>query len=162
MRFFDPGAKIGRFEYVLFQVISYSIVFVSTRYVLDLRVDLSTLGTDVDAIDYRYSRNSLAMFTLIALGGYALSLITTIRRLLTVQWSAHVAFLHFLPPLAQLLHIILALRPTGGRVPARSPYGDDPYDPQSWMDPERHDATLTYQGSPLHLDERPGSEQPQG
>ena len=126
MRFFMPGTPIGRTEYALVMLLGLGVSAYAAFGIYELSYDFET-GT----LSYQITQQTVAIF--LAAAGVGLSLMTAIRRLNTVGRPTWLCLLLLVPILGILFALVLlAMRPEVRRL--YSPYGDNPYDPGSWID----------------------------
>lgn len=126
MRIFLPSNPAGRLEYFLMMVVTTIAGYVATNFYLQLAVDLDTR-------ELSYIARNLPTFSLILAVILAIQIIASMRRLNDLGKPTGAAFLVLLPIIGTLLTIWLAItkRP---KTFGYAPYGDNPLDPQSWLD----------------------------
>ena len=126
MRIFLPSNPAGRLEYLLMMVVTTIAGYVATNFYLQLAVD-------VDTRELSYIARNLPTFSLILAVILAIQIIASMRRLNDLGKPTGAAFLVLLPLIGTLFTIWLAVtkRP---KTFGYAPYGDNPLDPQSWVD----------------------------
>jgi len=145
MRFFMPSIPAGRAEYFAVLLLSTIALYAIVFAVLEVRVDQFT-G------EIAYSANRLAFGLLLYMIWFVVSVINVLRRLTDLTMNAAWALLLLLPVAGFVFSLFLLLA-SGSKRSTYSPYGDDPYDPESWVD--KSDAgkapSVMLNGRPIYL-----------
>lgn len=153
MRFFTTLERAGRLEYFLVSVV-LSIAYYGLFYgVLDFRVNETAFVEDPSFTDF-FSYNA-ALFPIFLIGAAAIfffSIINTCRRLKDMNKSFALVLLLFIPIVGAIFSLFL-LFAKGERQQTYAPYGDNPYDPQSWVPPTAANSgpAVSYRGEDLYL-----------
>ena len=162
MRFFTTLQKAGRLEYFLVSIVLFAAYIALGVYVLevgapDLAVsnDPSELGEMRDQVTYKAGAFPIFLIGAVILGYFGI--INVLRRLKDLNFGGAWALLLFVPLVGLVFHLYL-LFSAGIDDRTYTPYGDDPYDPQSWVPPSAPNSgpAVTYQGQDLYL---PGEQQ---
>ena len=153
MRFLTTLYPARRLEYfgvlVVLQIVYYCLI----RFVLQLEVDLSAPNAQSDPLGaISYSEPGLPIFFL----GWALTLYLDVinvgRRLKDLRFGFRWILLLFIPAIGTIFSLYLVLAKGIDRK-TYTPYGDDPYDPNSWVPPSTTTSgtAVTYQGQEVYL-----------
>ena len=151
MRFLLPSNPAGRLEYFLIVVVMNIAQFAAIRYLLELEV------TDPVAREFSYNTGQLGTTAVIYVAALAVIWITVLRRLTDLNMGSIMAIALFIPVIAQIFQLWLLLAKGIGHTTI-APYGDNPYDPESWVEspkPGARGPAVTYKGQELRL---PGEE----
>lgn len=148
MRFFNPGVPCGRLEYLVLSLISNFAIFATIISFLQLSV------VDVQAQEFSYEADRIMWTIGIILGIIGFQILTTQRRLYDLHMGSGALVLLFLPFISQFFQLFLFLS-AGISRETKAPYGDDPYDPNSWVQPVAPGGSstpaVTYRGEALTL-----------
>ena len=151
MRFFLPSVPAGRLEYLVIVLVMNVAQFAAIRYLLELEV------IDPVAREISYNTGEIGTTAVIYVAALAVIWITVLRRLTDLNMGSMAAIALFIPVIAQIFQLWLLLAKGIGHTTI-APYGDNPYDPQSWVETPKHGASgpaVTYKGQELRL---PGEE----
>jgi uncharacterized membrane protein YhaH (DUF805 family) len=151
MRFFLPSVPAGRLEYLVIVLVMNVAQFAAIRYLLELEV------IDPVAREISYNTGQIGTTAVIYVAALAVIWITVLRRLTDLNMGSMAAIALFIPVIAQIFQLWLLLAKGIGHTTI-APYGDDPYDPQSWVEtakPGANGPAVTYKGQALRL---PGEE----
>ena len=150
MRFLNPSHPAGRLEYFLIQVGLYVVLYFATVMLLAFDVSISER-------EFTYSASGVTAYVFIVAGVLAVGFITVLRRMYDLHLGSGWAWCHFVPIISIFFHLYL-LFSSGISRQTYAPYGDNPYDPNSWVAPvasEQNAPAVSFQGQPLLL---PGEE----
>ena len=147
MRFFTTITPAGKAEYfVIALLLNLGIFYVAFRlFMLDFTLSPMSIGYAVDQIP------TMAF----AFAAYAaLIVITSLRRMKELKMGSWIAFLTPIPVLGQLVQ--LRLSASDDQTSATfTPYGDNPYDPNSWVAPTtsagKDSPAVSFRGEALML-----------
>lgn len=150
MRFFMPSHPAGRLEYLLIQIGLYAVFYFALAVVLGLSVDPTTR-------ELSYNAPMLTAVVCIVIVVIALQWITVLRRLYDLHMGGGWAFCTILPVIGLIFHVYLLVA-SGVSRETFAPYGDNPYNPDSWVAPADAGAgpSVTFRGQALLL---PGEEE---
>lgn len=162
MRFFTTLHKAGRLEYI----VVLALLSVATWWLFSvfLGIGLPTDFTQEGLETYGELILSAPNLPLYAVGMTVvlyLMFINAGRRLKDLKRGTMLAFLTFVPFINTSFLLYLAV-PSGDNARTYTPYGDDPYDPNSWVPPAAPSATGTafsYNGNDIQL---PGEKEDDG
>ena len=147
MRFFTTVTPAGRLEYFIVGLIINVAVAVAIIGLFELRVD--PLSQEVS-----YAVDKLAVMAFIYVGFLALAIINVLRRMKDIGMGSAWILLLFVP-LVNILFQLQLLFSSGIKTATYTPYGDDPYDPNSWVPPATSSGTgtpaVTFRGQALTL-----------
>lgn len=138
MRFFTTLHKAGRLEYFLVNVALGAFLVVLFRVVLQLEVTVDTTSPEAAQASFNnisYSQTGLPLFLVGAVVYYFAWIINTCRRLKDLNTGYVWALLLFVPLIGLIFGLWLHFA-SGISDKTYTPYGDDPYDPNSWVPPE--------------------------
>ncbi len=151
MRFFTTTTPAARLEYLLVMIVLYVVNFFAFSTLLKLEIDPVTQ-------EFSYTRDQLAVFAFVMVGSTAVGLINALRRMKDLHMGTAWIVMHFIPLLNIIFHLML-LFSSGMRRETFAPYGDNPYNPDSWVPNPTTDANsrpaVTFRGQALLL---PGEE----
>ncbi len=154
MRFFTTLHKAGRLEYFLVQLVIFAATYFLFVNVLEVSFSVAQEGFTTDR--FVFNEGNLGLFAV----GYAITFyvgwVNVARRLKDMNLGFVWALLLFVPVIGVLFQIYLMVA-KGISDKTYTPYGNDPYDPNSWVPPEtsHSGSAVTYQGSDIYL---PGEE----
>ena len=137
MRFFTTLQPAGRLEFLVVQAVIYGIIWALLKFVLELgfAVDPVPIGTALLESD-TYTYNSGAV-GIVAIGVTILlfvSIINAARRLKDLgKWMGTSLLMLF--PVTNVLTTLILGTATAVKD-TFTPYGKNPYDPNSWIPPE--------------------------
>lgn len=147
MRFLTTNTPAGRLEYLAVTIVMYVVYWFSIATLLEFEINTSTQ-------EFSYSTQSLAAFAFIMVGILVIGLINALRRMKDLHMSSGWIILHFVPILNIFFHLML-LFSSGVKRQTYAPYGDNPYNPDSWVAKPASDGTgdpaVTFQGQALML-----------
>ena len=146
MRFFLPSVPAGRIEYIALMLVAFGVQFYAAFDFLELSVDIANR-------DVGYVARHLDVFIAIYVVAAAFQWITAMRRLNGLGMSTSASVAVVIPGIG-LLYAILLLVADPKKSTAYSPYGDDPHDPNAWVqapNPASTAPSVTYQGQALLL-----------
>ena len=161
MRFLTTIYPSGRLEYFLVNVVLGIAWYALALFVADITVDVDSLAADPASFsldDIAYSEPSIQL----ALTGFAVLffvfLINTCRRLKDLRKSYFMVLFMFIPLISLFFTLFLFLAKDSGKK-TYTPFGNDPYDPNSWVPPATNHAgpSVSYQGDDIYL---PGEQAP--
>ena len=150
MRFFTPSHPAGRLEYLLIQLGLYAVLYFAIFLTLGLSVD-------IEAAEVSYDATAITLVLCIVIVVVMLQWITVLRRLYDLHMGSGWVICNFIPIVAIIFHLYLLLA-SGVSRETYAPYGDNPYNPDSWVPPAEASSTspaVTFQGQALLL---PGEE----
>ena len=150
MRFFTPSVPAGRIEFLVILLITGAVQVWAVFEYLELEVDIANR-------EVAFIERNLGVAVAIVLAMLPLQWISAMRRMADARKPASIALPMLLPGIGLVFGLFLAVT-TGDRRVGFAPYGDDPYDPDSWVeDPDLNSTgpVVTYQGQELQL---PGEE----
>ena len=153
MRFFTTLEKAGRLEYFLVSLAINALMYLLVRYVLGLAVSINPTESTVPGTgDLAFNSGAIPLFLVGATVAIYLSVVNICRRLKDLRMGYAWALLLFVPIVGFFFSLYL-LFATGIESKTYTPYGDDPYDPNSWVPPETSNPgpAVTYQGKGLFL-----------
>lgn len=149
MRFLMPSVPAGRLEYVIIMVLSWAATYWTISELLALNVNVETLQIS-------YAARNVALAAIILTVIFAVQILLTMRRLTEVGMKTPLAFMMLIPSLNILMPLSLMFKTRPNNY-GKTPYGDDPLDPQSWVAPVANPGPVaSYQGQELRL---PGDEE---
>lgn len=147
MRFLTTNTPAGRLEYLAVMIVMYVVNVFAFNTLLEVQIDPLT-G------DFSYSTQRLAVFAFVIVGNLILGLINALRRMKDLHMGSGWIILHFIPLLNILFHLTLLLS-SGMKRETYAPFGDNPYNPDSWVAKPASDGTggpaVTFQGQALML-----------
>ena len=147
MRFFTTTTPAGRLEYLLVMIVLYVVNFFAFSTLLKFEIDPLTQ-------EFSYTRDQLAVFAFVMVGTTAVGLINVLRRMKDLHMGGAWIIMHFIPLLNILFHLML-LFSSGMKRETFAPYGDNPYNPDSWVpNPttgENAPPAVTFRGQALLL-----------
>jgi len=150
MRFFTTTTPAGRLEYFLVALVTNIAFIAAVIIVLGLQV---TLG-DGSTPGVGYNAASLATFGFISLAVLFFQVVNCLRRMKDLHMSSTWIIALFIPIVSFLFQLQL-LFSSGVKRETFAPYGEDPYDPDSWVPPsenlENGGPGVTFQGQALLL-----------
>lgn len=153
MRFLNPGNPAGRLEYLLVTLLIWAASFWATIAMLEFTFDPATR-------EYTYRAGSIETFLFVMVLLWGFSMINTLRRMKDLNMSGVWVLLIFVPIIGIIFQLFLLLS-SGVSKTTYAPYGDDPYNPDSWVPNPGPNASasspsaVSFQGKPLLL---PGEE----
>lgn len=154
MRFFTTMQKAGRLEYLLISLVLSGFSYLAAIYLLQVDVELIE-GQDVASLDnVSFNAGALGLFAIAMAIIMYLSVINTLRRLKDLQKSGWYFLILFIPFVGAVFSLYLLFAPGGYDTTTYTPYGDNPYDPNSWVPPEAPSANgtgVSYQGHDIYL-----------
>ncbi len=160
MRFLTTLHKAGRLEYLAVSVVCAIATYALAIYVLQFGIDIDTssAGAAQDTLtDVTFSASALGIWALGMVFIYFVWAINTVRRLKDLNFSAWMVLVLFVPLIGLVFNIYLFFA-SGISDKTYTPYGNDPYDPNSWVPPEEPTASgtaVSYNGQDVYL---PGEE----
>lgn len=147
MRFLTTTTPAGRLEY--FAVILAMWVAMFFAVVTLLRFDVDPVTQSVS-----YSQERLATFLFVLAGLQVVGLINVLRRMKDLHMGGAWIILHFVPLVSIFFHLML-LFSSGVKRETYAPYGDNPYNPDSWVAKPSQESSsgpaVTFQGQALLL-----------
>ena len=147
MRFLTTTHPAGRLEYLAVMIVMWAVNVFALVVLLQLDVDAA-------AQDFSYSSDQLAVFAFVMVGNVFFGLINVLRRMKDLHMGGAWIIMHFIPLLNIIFHLMLLLS-SGVKRTTYSPYGDDPYNPDSWVAKptpgESSAPAVTFQGQALLL-----------
>lgn len=153
MRFFNPSSPAGRLEYLVVGLVLYAIAYWATLTFLALSVD-------VDTQEFTYSAGGVTTWLFILILVLAFGMINVLRRMTDLNLGSGWVICHFIPVINVIFHLYLLLA-SGIDKKTYAPYGDNPYNPDSWVPKPAPNTSsvpsnsVSFQGKPLLL---PGEE----
>lgn len=150
MRFLLPSVPAGRLEYLAILIVLGVVQFFALILLLDLSVD-------VQSQELNYDATKLTISLCILFVTMCFAWITVLRRLTDLHMSGVWALCLLIPILNWMFQLYLLVA-SGVRRETIAPYGDDPYNPDSWVQKPAIGSTgpaVTYRGQALTL---PGEE----
>ena len=148
MRFFNPGVPCGRLEYLLLSILSNVAIVVTIVSFLRFGV------VDINSQEFTYEADRIMWTIGIIIGIIFFQMLTTQRRLYDLHMGSGALVLLFIPFVSQFFQLFLFLS-AGIKRETVAPYGDDPYDPNSWVKPtvpgQSSAPAVTYRGEALTL-----------
>lgn len=157
MRFFTTLYPAGRLEYFIVGVLLAIFSWVLFAFVLEVDfVQAEVAAGNFDSVSFNAGRASLALLG--AVINLFLSVINVLRRLKDLAMGSIWALVVFVPLVGWIFQVYLLFASGVSRV-TYTPYGNDPYDPNSWVPPEAPNhsgSTVSYQGQDIYL---PGEEE---
>ncbi len=153
MRFLTPSNPAGRLEYFVVQLVLYVIAFWATYTFLALSID-------VENQEFSYSAGGVSTWLFVLILVIAFGVINVLRRMEDLNLGGGWLICHFIPGVNIVFHLYLLLA-SGIERKTYAPYGDNPYNPDSWVpkpapsEPGTHAPAVSYRGQPLLL---PGEE----
>lgn len=155
MRFLTTTEPAGRLEYLAVILVMYAVNVFAFATLLQFEVDPLTQ-------EFSYSREKLAMFAFVIVANLVIGLINVLRRMKDLHMGGAWIIMHFIPFLNILFHLML-LFSSGVKRETYAPYGNDPYNPDSWVakptEAEAAGPAVTFRGQALLL---PGEDGWQG
>lgn len=152
MRFFTTVTPAGRLEYFLVAVVLNVITYAAAVLLFELTIDPLTQ-------EITYAADKLAVMLFIYLGVLVLTIINALRRMKDLHMASGWIVL-LLVPLVNIVFQLMLLFSSGVSNETYTPYGDNPYDPNSWVAPSASAAAgtpaVTFRGEALLL---PGEEE---
>lgn len=152
MRFFTTVTPAGRLEYFFVAIVLNVIVYASVILLFELTVDPVTR-------EISYAADKLALMAFIYVGFLFLAVINVLRRMKDLHMGAGWVVLLFVPVVNLIFQLMLLLS-SGVSSDTYTPFGDNPYDPDSWVPPAPASGTggpaVTFRGQALLL---PGEEE---
>lgn len=147
MRFLTTTHPAGRLEYLAVMLVMYAVNLFAFATLLQLEIDPVTQ-------EFSYSREQLALFAFVMVGNIVVGLINVLRRMKDLHMGGAWIIMHFIPLLNIFFHLML-LFSKGVKRETYAPYGDDPYNPDSWVaKPSATEAAgpaVTFRGQALLL-----------
>lgn len=147
MRFLTTNTPAGRLEYLAVTIVMYAVYVFAFTTLLEVEIDPSTQ-------DFSYSTQKLATFAFVFVGIVIVGLINALRRMKDLHMGGAWIILHFIPLLNIFFHLML-LFSSGMKRQTYAPYGDNPYNPDSWVAKPASDGSggpaVTFQGQALLL-----------
>ncbi len=147
MRFLTTNTPAGRLEYLAVMIVMYVVNFFAFSILLEVQIDPSTA-------DFSYSTQQIAVFAFVMAGNLIIGLINALRRMKDLHMGGAWIILHFIPFLNILFHLNL-LFSSGIKRQTYAPFGDNPYNPDSWVAKPAADGSggpaVTFQGQALLL-----------
>lgn len=147
MRFLTTNTPAGRLEYLAIMVVMYVVNFFAATMLLELQIDAVTQ-------EFSYSTQQIAPFAFIYVGNFIFGLITILRRMKDLHMGSGWIILHFIPLVNILFHLNLLIS-SGMKRQTYAPFGDNPYNPDSWVAKPATDGSagpaVTFQGQALML-----------
>ena len=154
MRFFTTMQKAGRLEYFLVSLVLSGFSYLAAVYLLQIDVELIE-GEDVATLDnVSFNAGALGLFAVAMSLVMFFSIINTLRRLKDLQKSGWYILLFLVPIVSFFFSLYLLFAPGGYDTTTYTPYGDNPYDPNSWVPPEAPSSNgtgVSYQGQDIYL-----------
>lgn len=155
MRFFTTLQKAGRLEFFAVAVVAGAFLYAITTYVLELKIAPATEGQAPQDMLENISINSQSLdIYLVGLTVYLLVVgVNACRRLKDLGKSYWMALTLLMPATGFLFQLWLSLA-TSTAEKSYTPYGDNPYDPNSWVAPEEPSvsgSSVSYNGQDLFL-----------
>lgn len=147
MRFFIPSVPAGRLEYFLIILAMNVAQYFALTKLLRFEV------VDPLTRQFNYDATNLTVFAFIIFGTFAVSMITVVRRLTSLNMSGTWVVALFIPIISLFFQLWLLLAKAIG-ASTIAPFGDDPYNPDSWVEkpkPGTSGPVVTYQGQALRL-----------
>jgi uncharacterized membrane protein YhaH (DUF805 family) len=147
MRFLTTVTPAGRLEYFLIGIV-LNVAFLFATFTL--------LALDVDPFtrEVSYAAEKLAVYSFIGAGYLVLAVINMLRRMKDLHLGSGWIILAFIPIVSFLFQLMLFLS-SGIESETYTPYGKDPYDPNSWVPPTQstgaNSPSVTFQGKALML-----------
>jgi uncharacterized membrane protein YhaH (DUF805 family) len=147
MRFFTTTIPAGRLEYFAVGLILNVVVTAAALMYFELEVDPLTR-------EVSYAADKLAAMAFIYVGFLAVGIINCLRRMKDLHMGAGMLIL-FLIPIVNILFQLMLLLSSGVKSETYAPFGDDPYDPNSYVPTPVVSSTsapaVTFQGHALLL-----------
>jgi len=148
VRFFIPSIPAGRIEYFVVSIVVGLVGLGINLALFDLQVDVANQEL------VSYNRNNLALFIAITLVLFVINIINMLRRIKDTGRSSGIIILAFIP-LVNIVFGIWLILAGPEQTASYAPYGDDPYNPDSWVktpDPNVDAGpSVSYQGKELLL-----------
>ncbi len=150
MRFFTTITPAGKAEYFVIAVLlNLGLAAVAIKiFQLDIR----------SGFEFGYAVDKVPVMAFVTAGYVALMIITSIRRTKAIDMGSAVAFLTVIPGIGQIVQLMLTAS-DGKKTASYTPYGDNPYDPNSWVKPGNSKGSgapaVSFRGEALML---PGEE----
>ena len=159
MRFFTTLQRAGRLEFILVAAAIYGLTWALLHYVLELRIAVDSISLDTSLLSPDSFGFDSGAVGIVAIGLTILVFLSVMnagRRLKDLDQSGAFALLMLIPGVNLLLTLYLATA-TATRD-TYTPYGKNPYDPNSWIAPEATTGSsgIQFQGEEIFL---PGEEQ---
>ena len=126
MSLFSPSVPAGRLQFFIVHVVLSGIMYLAAVQVLRLEFDPVTQ-------EFSYRAAGLPIFGVLAVCTSILGVINVMRRLAHLKSSPWLAVLVFVPIVGAFftLYLLLASPSHGGTT--HTPYGKNPYDPDSYV-----------------------------
>lgn len=147
MRFFTPSIPAGKIEYLV-------ILLVTSAAQIYIVFSFLEFGVDTATREISYLTRNLEPAVLLYLVLAAIQWMNTLRRLSHIDkpWTVGVPTL--IPGFGHAYSLLLASAP-GARTTGYAPFGDNPYDPNSWIQEDdqakRLGRGMSYQGKRVFL-----------
>jgi len=151
MRFFTSMTSAGRAEYFLVGLVLNFL----TGLVL---VSLVKVEVDVATQTLSWAADKVALGLFLYAGILYLAIINVLRRLKDLNMGSGLVAI-MLIPIVNIIFQLFLLLTSGVSKETYTPYGDNPYDPDSWVPPVSASGSgpsVSYQGQELFL---PGDEE---
>ena len=152
MRFFTTVTPAGRLEYFFVAIVLNVIMYASVLLLFELTIDPLTR-------EISYAADKLALMAFIYVGFLFLAIINCLRRMKDIHMGAGWIVLLFVPVVSLVFQLMLLLS-SGVSSDTYTPFGDNPYDPDSWIPPTSNSGNggpaVTFRGQALLL---PGEEE---
>lgn len=147
MRFITTSTPAGRLEYFAVIVAMWAALIAAVLVLLAFEFDTTTQSVS-------YSQESLAAFAFLVVGLQVVGLINVLRRMKDLHMGGAWFILHFVPIVNVFFHLML-LFSSGVSRSTYAPYGDNPYNPDSWVAKptpgQSSGPAVTFQGQALLL-----------
>ncbi len=159
MRFFTTLEKAGRLEYFLVNIVLGAISYAVTYFVLSVSLDVNLADPEAASSleeGFAFDSTALPLFLVFSVVIIFLQIINVCRRLKDLRMGYAWALL-ILVPLVNLVFGLYLLFVKGADRTTFTPFGNDPYDPNSWVPPASPNSgpAVSYRGEDLYL---PGEE----
>jgi len=127
MRFLTTITPAGKGEYFAVAVVINAILIFVALQVFKLDFDFTTR-------EVSYAVDKMAVMAFVFAGYAGLAIINCARRLKSMKKGTAMAALAVIPGLGQLFQLSLVVADNAD-TSGYTPYGDNPYDPDSWVPP---------------------------
>ncbi len=137
MRFFTTIFRAGQAEFIAVAIAVFGMTWALLRYVLKLGIAVDPIPLDsrlFESDTYTYDSSALGLVVVGLVVLFFLLMMNAGRRLKDLDQSFALAVLMFIPGLNVLLTLYLATATATKDM--FTPYGKNPYDPNSWIPPE--------------------------
>lgn len=126
MRFFTTITPAGKAEYFVIAIILNVILFAVAFRVFELTVDIGSQ-------EIGYAVDKLPLMAFVFTGYAGVIVINSMRRLKDAKSGSAMAFLTPIPVIGQLVQLLIVAAEDKNTA-GFTPYGDNPYDPDAWVD----------------------------